>query len=127
MPAKSKSTKKAVSFDEYKTIKDEIIEISEQRFENILTKRLQSFKKEFKSELMGELNPRFDAMEAKFDARFGAIDAKFDGLDGKFDGINAKFGAIDSRFDSVEKRLSFLTWFMPVLITLILTAFKLFP
>jgi len=113
MPAKSKSTKKAVSFDEYKTIKDEIIEISEQRFENILTKRLQSFKKEFKSELMGELNPRFDAIEAKFDARFGAIDAKF--------------GAIDSRFDSVEKRLSFLTWFMPVLITLILTAFKLFP
>jgi len=106
MPAKPKSTKKAVSFDEYKTIKDEIIEISEQRFENILTKRLHSFKKEFKSELMGELNPRFDAIETKFDA---------------------KFGAIDHRFDSVEKRLSFLTWFMPVLITLILTAFKLFP
>jgi len=102
MVTKSKSSKKAVSFDEYKTIKDEIIEISEQRFENILTKRLQSFKKEFKSDLMSELNPRFDA-------------------------IDAKFGAIDSRFDSVEKRLSFLTWFMPVLITLILTAFKLFP
>ncbi len=106
MPAKSKSTKKAVSFDEYKTIKDEIIEISEQRFENILTKRLQSFKKEFKTELMSELNPRFDAIETKFDA---------------------KFSAIDHRFDSIEKRLSFLTWFMPVLITLILTAFKLFP
>jgi len=88
MPAKSKSTKKTVSFDEYKTIKDKIIEISEQRFENILSKRLLSFRQEFKTDLMAELNPRFD---------------------------------------SVEKRLSFLTWFMPVLITLILTAFKLFP
>ncbi len=113
MTTKSKSTRKGVSFDEYKSIKDEIIEISEQRFENILTKRLLSFKKEFKSELMAELIPRFDA-----------IDIKFDAIDTKFDAIDTKFGAIGIRFDSVEKRLSFITWFLPFILTAVLTLFK---
>ncbi len=145
MATKSKPTQKAVSFDEYKTIKDEIIEISEQRFENILTKRLQSFKKEFKSELMTELVPRFDAIDIKFnaidarfnavDARFDAVDARFDAIDTKFDAINQKFGNIDAqfqsmgasanaRFDAVEKRLTFITWILPFILTAVMALFK---
>jgi hypothetical protein len=69
-----KSAVKTPSFDVYKSIKDEIIEISELRFENILTKKLNAFRQDFKRELMEELNPRFDAIDSKFDA----IDSKFD-------------------------------------------------
>jgi hypothetical protein len=43
--------RRKVMFDEYKTIKDEIIAISEQRFENILTKRLEEFRKSIISEM----------------------------------------------------------------------------
>ena len=88
MPSKARKTKESVSFDEYKAIKDEIIEISEQRFENILTKRL----KEFKSSLVGELNVKFEAM--------------------------------DSKFDSLEKRLTFITWFLPVFMTILMLTMK---
>ncbi len=104
MPTKVKKTKGSLSFDEYKAIKDEIIEISEHRFENILTKRL----KEFKNSLMEELNTKFDAMDSKFDA------------------IDSKFNAIDSKFDSLEKRLTFITWFLPLFITLLSLIMKYF-
>ena len=57
--------RKSPTFDEYKTIKDEIIEISAERYENILNKRLHEFKKDIKSELMAEINPRFDAMDKR--------------------------------------------------------------
>ena len=55
MPAR----KKNITFDEYKTVKDEIIKISEERFENLLTQRL----KEFKIELINDLSPRFESLE----------------------------------------------------------------
>jgi hypothetical protein len=90
MTSKTRKTKDSLTFDEYKTIKDEIIEISEQRFENILTKRLR----EFKNSLMEELNIKFDAM--------------------------------DSKFSSLEKRMTFLTWFLPVFITLLMLTLKYF-
>ena len=105
MPAR----KKNITFDEYKTVKDEIIKISEERFENLLTRRL----KEFKNELMNDLKPRFDA-----------IDAKFQAIDTKFQAIDTKFQAIESRFDSLEKRLGFITWFLPVFIGLIVLVLK---
>lgn len=134
MATKSKSTRKDVSFDEYKSIKDEIIEISEQRFENILTKRLHSFKREFKSELMAELIPRFDAIDTRFnaidtkfsaiDSKFNAIDSKFGAIDSRFNAMDTKFDAIDSRFDSLEKRLSFITWFLPFMLAAIMALFK---
>ena len=54
--------RRKVQFDEYKTIKDEIIAVSEQRYENILTKRLSEFKKE----LMGEADKRFEEVDKKF-------------------------------------------------------------
>ncbi len=112
MPSKTRKTKESLTFDEYKTIKDEIIEISEQRFENILTKRL----KEFKASLMEEINLRIDALDNKFTTKFDAIDSKFDA---KFDGMNSKFG-------SLEKRMTFLTWFLPVFMTLLMLTLKYF-
>ena len=84
MTTKAKKRTPTTSFDEYKAIKDEIIEISEQRFENILTKRLLEFKKSLISELSTE------------------------------------FKSIDNRFESIEKRITFLTWFLPVFITLLM-------
>ena len=95
MPAR----KKNITFDEYKSVKDEIIKISEERFENLLTKRLNEFRKDFKNELMNELNPKFQA-------------------------IDTKFQAIDSRFDSLEKRLGFITWFLPAFISIIVVVMK---
>ena len=134
MSAKSKSNRKPVSFDEYKSIKDEIIEISEQRFENILTRRL----KEFKKELMNDLAPKFDAIDSRFDAidsKFEAVDSKFETVDSRFDAIESKFDsrfdavdskfvAMDSRFDSIEKRLTFITWFLPFILTAVMAALK---
>ncbi len=129
MPSKTRKTKEPLTFDEYKTIKDEIIEISEQRFENILTKRL----KEFKISLMEEINMRIDALDNKFSTKFDAIDSKFDAIDSKFDAIDSKFDAIDARFDgmnskfgSLEKRMTFLTWFLPVFMTLLMLTLKFF-
>lgn len=115
MPSKTRKTKEPLTFDEYKTIKDEIIEISEQRFENILTKRL----KEFKISLMEEINMRIDTLDNKFSIKFDAIDSKFNAIDAKFDGMNSKFG-------SLEKRMTFLTWFLPVFITLLMLTLKFF-
>jgi len=99
MPSKTKKPTKAVSFDEYKAIKDEIIEISKHRFENILTKRLT----QFKNSLMSELEPKFDA-----------IDIRFDAMDKKS----------EARFDSLEKRINLLTWLLPLIISFIMAAFK---
>jgi hypothetical protein len=90
-------SRKSPTFDEYKTIKDEIIEISAERYENILNKRLHEFKKDIKSELMAEINPRFDAI---------------------LNIMNTRFKAVDDRFDAMDKRLTLLTWLIPLLITL---------
>jgi len=112
-----KSTVKTPSFDVYKSIKDEIIEISEMRFENILTKKLNAFRVDFKKELMDELNPRFDA-----------IDSKFDAIDSKFDAIDSKFDAMDSRFESMNAQFSMVKWSiwsMPVVMSVILAIFTL--
>lgn len=89
-----------ISFNDYKHIKDEIIEISEQRFENLLTRRLSEFKKSLMEEQ---------------DVRFSAIDSRINSLESKF----------GSRFESIEKRLTFLTWFLPAFIGIILAFFKL--
>ena len=92
-------TKKAapISFNDYKHIKDEI---SEQRFENILTRRLSEFKKSLVEEQ---------------DVRFNAIDTRINSLESKF----------ESRFESIEKRLTFLIWFLPAFTGIILAFFKL--
>ena len=42
---RSKSQKKEVSFDQYKAVKEEIIEISEQRFENLLKNKTEKLSK----------------------------------------------------------------------------------
>ncbi len=62
-----KTAVKTPTFDEYKTIKDEIIEISEMWFENLLTRKLDQFRRDFNKELMDELNPRFEAIDSKFE------------------------------------------------------------
>jgi hypothetical protein len=99
----TKSATKTPSFDEYKSIKDEIISISELRYENLLNRKFDEFRKSFKKELMDELNPRFDAINTKFDA----IDSKFDA---KFDAIDAKFKAVDSRFESMASSINIIKW-----------------
>jgi chromosome segregation ATPase len=102
-----KQAVKTPTFDEYKTIKDEIIEISELRFENLLTNKLDQFRRDFKKELLDELHPRFKAMEMRFDAidlRFAAIDLKFGNIESRFDDIDSKFDEIDSRFDKIDSR-----------------------
>jgi hypothetical protein len=71
-----KTAVKTPTFDEYKTIKDEIIEISEMRFENLLTRKLGQFRHDFKKELMDELHARFDA----FDSKYNALDSKIETL-----------------------------------------------
>lgn len=49
-------------FDEYKTIKDEIIAVSEQKFGNMLTKQF----KEFKIEIINEMDRRFNENDRQF-------------------------------------------------------------
>ncbi len=91
-----KSAVKSPTFDEYKTIKDEIIEISELRFENLLTKKLDQFRRDFKKDLMDELNPRFNAIDSKFDA------------------INSKF-----------ETLKWSVWSLPLVMTVLMALFTL--
>ena len=121
MGSQTKISRSHVSFGQYKAIKDEIVRISEMRYENILTKQLTKFKKEFKTELMPELNVRFDAIDSKFDV----IDSRFNVIDSKFAAIDQRFNAFDSHMSSLEKRMTFLTWFLPILMTVLLTIFKL--
>ncbi|MBN1498007.1 MAG: hypothetical protein JXA07_14635 [Spirochaetes bacterium] len=140
-----KSSVKTPSFDVYKSIKDEIIEISEMRFENILTKKLNAFRVDFKKELMDELNPRFESIDSRFDAinlKFDAIDSRFSAMDSKFDAMNSrfdavdskfaafdsKFGAIDTKFESMNAQFSMVKWSiwsMPVVMSVILAIFTL--
>ncbi len=139
MPAKAKKSRESVSFDQYKAIKDEIIEISEQRFENILTKRLSEFKNSLMDELnikfdaidvkFGSIDSRFDAIDAKFNAmnsKFNAMDSKFNAMDSKFNAMDSKFNAMDAKFDSLEKRMTFLTWFLPLFMTILTVILKYF-
>jgi hypothetical protein len=131
-----KSTVKRPTFDVYKSIKDEIIEISELRFENILTKKLDKFRHDFKAELMEELNPRFEAIDTRFDAidaRFGALDSKFDAInskfgaiDLKFDAINLKIGALDSKFGTIDSKFDIFKWSiwsLPIVISILMALF----
>jgi hypothetical protein len=71
----TKSAAKNPSFDEYKSIKDEIISISELRYENLLNRKFEEFRKSFKKEIMDELNPKFEAIDAKFETKFEAINS----------------------------------------------------
>jgi hypothetical protein len=103
-----KSAIKTPTFDVYKTIKDEIIEISELRFENILTKKLDKFRHEFKAELMEELSPRFEAINSRFEA----INARFESMD-------ARFESIDSKFDIIKWSI----WSLPIIMTIIMALF----
>ncbi len=63
----TKSAAKTPSFDEYKSIKDEIISISELRYENLLNRKFDEFRKSFKKEIMDELNPKFEVIDVKFE------------------------------------------------------------
>jgi hypothetical protein len=109
----TKTAAKSPTFDEYKSIKDEIISISELRYENLLNRKFDEFRKSFKKELMDELNPRFEAIDARFDAidaRFDAIDARFGAMDSKFNAIDARFKAVDSRFESMASSINIIKW-----------------
>ena len=46
-----------------------------------------------------------------------ALETKFDA---KFDSVNSRFDSVNSRFDSLEKRMTFLTWFLPIFISLMI-------
>lgn len=112
-----KQAVKTPTFDEYKTIKDEIIEISELRFENLLTKKLDQFRRDFKKDLMDEINSRFDAIDSKF----SAIDSKFDAIDSKFSAVDSKFGVIDSKIET----LKWSVWSLPLVMTVLMALFTL--
>ena len=142
-----KSAVKSPTFDEYKSIKDEIIEISEMRFENLLTNKLDQFRRDFRKELMDELNPRFDTIDSRFDtidsrfdtidSRFNAIDAKFNTIDSNFNTIDSKFNAIDSKFDAIDSKfdamdskftamfdtLKWSVWSLPLVMTVLVALF----
>jgi tetrahydromethanopterin S-methyltransferase subunit G len=133
-----KAAVKRPTFDEYKSIKDEIIEISELRFENILNKKFDAFRRDFKKELMVELDAKFDAMNSRFnaidsrfdaiDSRFDAIDSKFGAVDSKFGAIDLKFGAIDSKIESVNSKIETLkwsVWSLPIVMTVLMALFTL--
>ncbi len=120
MPAQ----KKSITFDEYKSLKDEIIEISEQRFEVLLNNKFNSFEVKILNLIESKFNPKFESIDSKFeviDSKFEAMDSKFSA---KFDSIDSKFRAVDSRFDSLEKRLGFITWFLPAFIGIIVVVMK---
>jgi hypothetical protein len=140
-----KAAVKRPTFDEYKSIKDEIIEISELRFENILNKKFDAFRRDFKKELMVELDAKFDAMNSRFnaidsrfdaidsrfdaiDSKFGAVDSKFGAIDLKFGAIDLKFGAIDSKIESVNSKIETLkwsVWSLPIVMTVLMALFTL--
>jgi len=140
-----KTAVKSPTFDVYKSIKDEIIEISELRFENILNKKFDSFRRDFKKELMVEIDAKFDAMNSRLDAinsrfdaidsRFGAVDSKFGAIDSKFGAIDSKFGAIDSKIDAIDSKiesvnskietLKWSVWSLPVVMTVLMALFTL--
>lgn len=92
----TKSAAKTPSFDEHKSIKDEIISISELRYENLLNRKFDEFWKSFKKEIMDELNPKFEAIETKFEA------------------INSSISII-----------KWSIWSMPIFMTVILAVFTL--
>ena len=98
-----KTAVKSPTFDEYKSIKDEIIEISELRFENILNKKFDAFRRDFKKELMVEL------------------DAKFDAIDSKFDAIDSKIASVASTIET----LKWSVWSLPVIMTVLMALFTL--
>jgi uncharacterized protein YdcH (DUF465 family) len=133
-----KTAVKSPSFDAYKTIKDEIIEISELRFENILNKKFDAFRRDFKKELMGEIDAKFEGIYARFnsmDSKFKAFDFKFDAMNSKFDAMNSKFDAINSKFDAVDSKigsvnskietLKWSVWSLPIVITVLMGLFTL--
>ncbi len=64
MPAR----KKNITFDEYKSVKDEIIEISEKRFEVLLNKKFELFETKILNLMESKLNPKFEAIDSKFES-----------------------------------------------------------
>jgi len=48
-------------------------------------------------DLRGEMNNRFEAI----DARFNAIDERFEAVDDRFNAIDKRFAAIDDKFEAV--------------------------
>jgi hypothetical protein len=140
-----KTTDKTPTFDVYKSIKDEIIEISELRFENILTKKFDAFRRDFKKELMGEIDFKFGAVDTRFDAviakiaimdskistmdsKISTMDSKISTMDSKISTMDSKFEAIDLQFDSVNSKIETIkwsVWSMPLVMTVLMALFTL--
>jgi hypothetical protein len=133
-----KTTDKTPTFDVYKSIKDEIIEISELRFENILTKKFDAFRRDFKKELMGEIDLKFGAVDTRFDAviakiaimdsKISIMDSKISTMDSKINTMDSKFEAIDLQFDSVNSKIETIkwsVWSMPLVMTVLMALFTL--
>jgi hypothetical protein len=60
------------------------------------------------------------------DKKFDAMGEKFDGMNSQFIAMDMKFEGMNSKFGSLEKRMTFLTWFLPVFMTLLMLTLKYF-
>jgi tetrahydromethanopterin S-methyltransferase subunit G len=60
-------------------------------------------------ELKGEMNHRFDKVDARFDKVEGEMNERFDKVDRRFDKVegemNERFDKVDRRFDKVEGKM----------------------
>ena len=59
-------------------------------------------------EKLGNIDTRFDKIEARFDnleTRFDGLEIRFDNLETRFDGLEAKVDSLETRFDGLETKV----------------------
>ncbi len=101
--------------EQFAEIRSDIRVIAETMHEGFrqIDKRFEQMDKRFE-ELIHYMDKRFEAV----DKRFEAVDKRFEAVDKRFEDM---FHYMDKRFEDLNKRIGFLSWFMPTIITVLLT------
>ena len=108
--------------EQFAEIRSDIRVIAETMHEGFrqIDKRFEQMDKRFE-ELIHYMDKRFEAVDKRFEAvdkRFEAVDKRFEAVDKRFEDM---FHYMDKRFEDLNKRIGFLSWFMPTIITVLLT------
>lgn len=111
------------SFEEYKIMKDEIVDVCEKRLQVAMNEGF----KEFKKEMVEYIDKQFVNVDQRFigiDQRFISIDQRFMSIDHRFVSIDHRFDAIDLKIDGLKSMNKMILWILGAFLTLYIASYS---
>ncbi len=81
-----------------------------------IDKRFEAVDKRFE-----QIDKRFEQVDKRFEEMYHNMDKRFEAVDKRFEQIDKRFEQVDKRFEDLNKRIGFMSWFIPTIVTVLLT------